>query len=309
MGKRGKERKRLKRRAATVTAVVPDEPPRHDHRQAKRARGSTPGPRLYVVSPTYVLADTLACSFHGCIVCMYKILVETDGFGDGVVPNERPGQCLRASGWLARPACDDSRWCGLYHTSDRVLTVGDGDMSFSSALATSLFHASTSGCLVATSVETEEDLQRVYPSAPANLGALRRHASGSRSPGHAPVSVRFCVDATRLDKALRIEPRFTRCVFNFPCVRRPKGSDAQLSELPENVDLVTRFFSETGGVVSSTEGEVHVTHKTRAPFAFVRAVACARFAAGAFPHPLLLPVGCRRSGERTRPALSRRRRV
>lgn len=61
--------------------------------------------------------DTLTCTFKGCVVCAYKVLVKPNGDYRQFKLNARPEECLR------KVKTD------VY--SGNVLVVGDGDLTFS----------------------------------------------------------------------------------------------------------------------------------------------------------------------------------
>lgn len=316
MGKRGKARRERKR--ARLTGSGPDtlslaETPSQRKRRRRRD-GDAPlvgsdtrvcaAPSTdYVATPLFVLRDTLACAFYGCVVCAYKVCVSPGASTDGpFLPNERPERCLRALGVLRRAAGGPPHWCGLYSAHDRILTVGDGDLSFSASLVQCLRQPLDTGGarrqlrLLATSIEREARLCSLYPRASNSLTTLRDAKAASSCAASAPmeqaqgaelgaggahdtagVQVGFEVDATRLvDTLPRASasasasrfPCFDCCVFNFPCIRVAAGLDAQLAHLDANRDLVKSFCNQAMQVVVPG-GEVHITHKSRPPFSLV----------------------------------------
>jgi len=100
-------------------------------------------------------------------------------------------------GWL-HPAADSSA------RGDKVLVVGDGDLSFSAALSTSELDLR----LTATTLESREDLLRRYARSREHIGALEE----------AGAIVLHAVDATCLQQHLqgKTELSFDRIIFNFP---------------------------------------------------------------------------------------------
>ena len=91
-----------------------------------------------------------------------------------------------------------------YHRGMNVLTVGDGDFSFSLAVSRLVVgdsdsngcHTSTNGgMVVATSYENSNTLRKVYPDFDTTLDSLACHGENS-------VIVAYNVDATRLDETL-----------------------------------------------------------------------------------------------------------
>ncbi|OLQ04295.1 Ferredoxin-fold anticodon-binding domain-containing protein 1 [Symbiodinium microadriaticum] len=100
-------------------------------------------------------------------------------------------------GWL-HPAADSSA------RREKVLVVGDGDLSFSAALSTSGVDLR----LTATTLESREDLLRRYARSREHIDALEE----------AGAIVLHAVDATCLQQHLRgkTELSFDRIIFNFP---------------------------------------------------------------------------------------------
>jgi 25S rRNA (uracil2634-N3)-methyltransferase len=152
-----------------------------------------------------------------------------------------------------------------YRAGMSVLTVGDGDFSFSLALARILSKGHESGGkrLVSTSYECRATLERVYPNLVETLSELER--SGAQ--------VAYQVDATRLTETLptRIlnagddSLRFHRIVWNFPCTAIGRGQDGQNNAMEENKDLVRRFVDNARHLLHS-DGEIHMLHKTKPPY-------------------------------------------
>jgi hypothetical protein len=156
---------------------------------------------------------TVSCALeHRCVPCAYKVGcfdVALDHEFCQRVPNQRPESCPRASKTIGSPAPatnkmtvqksgretrqhESNSWTfssssietkegfetGVlgYCPGMRVLTCGDGDFSFSLALAR-LFLSSTFSTtigLVASSYEDRETLQRVYPGVDDTIAELER---------------------------------------------------------------------------------------------------------------------------------------
>ena len=177
--------------------------------------------------------------------------------------------------------------------SSTVLTVGDGDFSFSLSIAEHI--EATLGrqeCsrLTATSHESKHSVLKTYHfAAPKTLQRLQNLG----------VRVLHDVDATDLasEKRLRnpntqiegqsgymryssscAEPQpqcsttsplqYDRVIWNFPCVSIDAGADGQTSELEHNQQLLRLFFQNVLPLLRPKTGEVHVTHKTVEPFSW-----------------------------------------
>ena len=185
---------------------------------------------------------TLQCARSGCVPCMYKLAPE--GF-PGSPPNQRPENCRRhGRRTLAAPLPEKSR----------LLTVGDGDFSFSFGLA-----SSGQFRVVATSYESEDTMPTTYPNAQKFITGLR---------GLPRAKVFFEVDATRLDCSLdeRFRGYFDVILWNFPCVSHERGADGQVDQLKDNQKLLRDFFLSLKPYLRNDLSRVFITHKTIEPF-------------------------------------------
>lgn len=160
---------------------------------------------------------------------------------------------------------------GPYRRHHRILTVGDGDLSFSRALATVLRPQR----LVATTYEAADRLEGIYTDFKDTVTTLRE----------AGCEVLHGIDAaTLLLSEDDHHGGFDRIVWNFPCVavkddkdEEPYDSgrvagqqnlDGQTTELKENRQLLRSFFEASKTKLCEKGGEVHVTHKTKEPFSW-----------------------------------------
>lgn len=92
-----------------------------------------------------------------------------------------------------------------FDVHDRILLIGEGDLSFAHAL---IEHH---GCadVMATTFDSREELLEKYPQAEAHVAYIEEEGQ----------SVMFGVDATKLvQRELRKGQRWDRVVFNFPHV-------------------------------------------------------------------------------------------
>ncbi|KAG1699584.1 hypothetical protein DVH05_012994 [Phytophthora capsici] len=202
----------------------------------------------------HVHQDTLRCALTRCIACCYKIVLHNR---PGLLPNVRPEMCLRLSKSDDKKSeTDDSHRIGLYDAKQvkSILTVGDGNFSYSLALARAL--GPDSGVqLVTTSHESKETVLETYPDGEKILEELNAMPQ---------VTVKHEVDATDAEQ-MKSLGKFDRVIWNFPCVRAPRGEDGQNQEMEINKKLLNDFFAHVAEILTPV-GEVHVTHKTKKPF-------------------------------------------
>ena len=203
------------------------------------------------------------CTKHRQYVpCAYKIGcydIALDQEFTRIVPNQWPEECPHAremstvrEGTLGYPA-------GM-----SVLTVGDGDFSFSLALARILLKGKKSSRkrLIATSYESRTTLEGVYPNLLDTLAKLE--GCGAQ--------VAYQVDATWLTEMLPgcfpnagKTLRFHWIIWNFPCTAIGHGQDGQNDAMEENKELVRRFASNAGHLLHP-DGKIHMLHKMKPPY-------------------------------------------
>ncbi|KAL8152557.1 hypothetical protein V2J09_010317 [Rumex salicifolius] len=144
---------------------------------------------------------------------------------------------------------------GNYNIDQKILLVGEGDFSFASSLASSFRSASN---ITATSLDSREAVIRKYSNGKKNLleledvGALVLHQ----------------IDAHSLDEHPRLRHKlFDRIVFNFPHAGGVYGSCNETVSwyIDCHRRVVSGFLEEAKNKLTS-DGEVHVTHKTCHPF-------------------------------------------
>ena len=160
-----------------------------------------------------------------------------------------------------------------YQKGMHVLTVGDGDFSFSIAIAKAVIDkedASSSGMVVATSYENEQTLQNVYPEFTTNLHQLINFNHNTKRKQN--ITIGYNVDATNLATTLPTSINnqcnyYHRIVWNFPCTAILDGQDGQNNEMEHNKELVRKFVCSALPYMSDTGGsEIHLLHKTKPPF-------------------------------------------
>lgn len=253
----------MKRSVDSIESSIDTTIAEHDSSSAVVSSPSSEGTQ-------YVHADTLNCAEKGCIACLYKIFPTGTGLDGAALPsNVRPELCPRSNPTSAAGG-GGSPWAGLYTRGGSILTVGDGDLSFSLGLAKLLSSKNISFDLLATTHESESVVMSVYPLARSNVAELRRLSA----------SVLHEIDATRFRDSLGTGPehdgKYDVIAWNFPCVRMPKGADGQVSEIDTNKNLLRGFFSNCSYLLRPLTGELHVTHKTIEPFSWWKIVDLAR---------------------------------
>jgi 25S rRNA (uracil2634-N3)-methyltransferase len=220
--------------------------------------------RIRQYDDIFVHSDTLTCTLSGCVPCLYKINPSGLWFDEEndnyliVKENQRPEMC---------PRSNSSTYRGLYNQRMNILTLGDGDFSFSLSICKGL-KPKYAKHLVSTSYESYKTVRSTYLSAHEHI--LELQSLGSQ--------VLHNVDACQLSEGNLPEFKFDRVVWNFPCVAAQNGLDGQATELQLNIDMMKSFFQNVGNVLkqlpdsgseeASYPSEVHITHKTIEPFSW-----------------------------------------
>jgi 25S rRNA (uracil2634-N3)-methyltransferase len=209
--------------------------------------------------------ETVACAIRKlCIPCAYKLGnfdITLDRDFTSHVPNQRPETCPRIA---ARPSSSDAVGIMGYYPGMNILLCGDGDFSYSLAVARLLNthdpiqeSPTSPTTIVATSYESNDALFNVYPDISDTIQELKG----------LNCKVFFEVDATRLDVSLPLKERkkFDRIVWNFPCKAVPHGQDGQNDDMEENKELIRRFVGCARDFMAPG-AELHICHKTKPPF-------------------------------------------
>ncbi|XP_044378808.1 heavy metal-associated isoprenylated plant protein 41-like [Triticum aestivum] len=140
------------------------------------------------------------------------------------------------------------KWVKHYSSSQSILIVGDGDLSFSRALATAF---GSGDCIVATSLDSYSDLIGMYSQAESNVKELKRMGA----------TVLHGVDVKNTKKHVDLKfTRFERIIFNLPHAGFI-GEETQAHMISAHQVLVRRFFRNASHLLHP-DGEIHVSHKT-----------------------------------------------
>ena len=117
-------------------------------------------PTIRDCSELYAVAETVKCAHqNGCIPCAYKIaMFDLDSEIRRRIPNQNPEFCPRLQLKSIKIRLNNDEHTLGYKHEMSVLTIGDGDFSFSLALA-------RFGCrVVATSYESADTLRTIFGS-------------------------------------------------------------------------------------------------------------------------------------------------
>nr|GLL44915.1 uncharacterized protein At4g26485-like isoform X1 [Ipomoea trifida] len=143
---------------------------------------------------------------------------------------------------------EDDKWIKHYSSSQKILLVGEGDFSFSAALATAFGDASN---MLATSLNSHAFLAENYENAVSNIAMMRRKGC----------KVMHAVDATDMANHPSLKAfKFDRIVFNFPYAGFFK-TESRASQLLIHQALMRPFLENAVRMIGE-DGEIHITHKT-----------------------------------------------
>jgi 25S rRNA (uracil2634-N3)-methyltransferase len=226
---------------------------------ARSSSSSLPFPIRDCRGPLYASSTTLACALSNhCVPCCYKIGnmdVALDTEFCRAVPNQRPEACPRLTTTTAMNSSRSGPVVLGFAATMTVLTIGDGDLTYSVSLAVSI------GCtVIATSFESQQTLQQTY-----GREIIERNMTIIRSRGG---QVIYGVDALHLEGTLPTEyhnGRYDRIVWNFPCTAGADGRDGQNQEMELNKSLIRTFAASAVNFLTNN-GQIHMAHKTKPPF-------------------------------------------
>ncbi|KAF1326696.1 hypothetical protein FI667_g8262, partial [Globisporangium splendens] len=143
---------------------------------------------------------------------------------------------------LATTSNPNPKHLGPFSDRQRILVVGDGDLSFSLSLAIFLGGRS----LVATCYDSKREVKEKYTNALLNADALES----------AGAQVHFDVDGTALENETWLRSagdKFHAIVFNFPHL-----GGATEEDVAKNQHLLCHFFYSTRPFLHPTRGQVLV---------------------------------------------------
>ena len=275
----------------------------------KKKSSSPPNP-----PPIFAFTEQLSCSKSGvvlnnksnkkCEVCVRKVEKMRrewclEGEDDvkkrsSKIVLKRPEECERFKRYHHHHHQEEEdkkqSVVGLYAKGDRILTVGDGDLTFSLSLAKRLKKVK----LIATTHETRGSLEKAY-----GKDAIKATLDELAICGE-DVLVLHGVDAAKLEESLMdaaavaasnkrdvlervekcIDEGFDKIVWNFPCVSREEdtgeakdgareGADGRNpADVELNRNLTLTFIANAAVMLRKKKSkkkrgavEVHVTHK------------------------------------------------
>lgn len=263
----------------------------------------------------HVYLETLNCIIkRSCIPCLYKLFPEggkdvalaqvgTVALSGGIevdhellkrisLPcNQRPEQCPRSkpspevqSNTLYSPSTGQTKIAGA---PTSILTVGDGDFTFSLSLATLLRtkEGSNQMEITATSHESQQSVLTTYkPHSQETLAQLKAlgatvlHGVDATDLANTPELCKSSKHKKRkhdddvgddINTSDKVKmKRHDVVVWNFPCISLPAGADGQARELQANKELLAKFFANVRRCLTKGTGEVHISHKTIEPFSW-----------------------------------------
>lgn len=170
----------------------------------------------------------------------------------------------------------------IFPLGSRVLMVGDGDFVFSEALAASR-QLDGAGQLVATTLDTEDEIEDRYAEARDRLARLRSMGA----------VVHCGVDATCLDSGaspLAGMGRFDRIAFNFPLLpgrAHPRETKTSAVHVANRMMLVK--FLRTAPHLLAPDGLVLLVSKDCYPYSWWRPEAMPQWAGGELEYRAALP--------------------
>ncbi|KAL3508322.1 hypothetical protein ACH5RR_027723 [Cinchona calisaya] len=147
---------------------------------------------------------------------------------------------------------EEEKWIKYYSSNHEILLVGEGDFSFSLCLAKSFGSASN---IVASSLDSFDNLIKMYKDAKCNLENLKNLGA----------SLLHGLDATKMKLHTNLRMRkFDRIIFNFPHAGF-HGKEDEIRLIRMHRKLVNGFLHNARCMLRA-DGEIHINHKTTAPF-------------------------------------------
>ncbi|XP_003576655.1 heavy metal-associated isoprenylated plant protein 41 isoform X1 [Brachypodium distachyon] len=145
------------------------------------------------------------------------------------------------------------KWLKHYSSAQSILIIGDGDFSFSMALATAFGSGAN---LVATSLDSYEALICKYSEAESNVMELK--ITGA--------TVLHGVNAKKMKSHTYLKTRqFDRIVFNFPHAGF-KAKDYKEVQMVSLHKVLVKGFLANARCLLHPYGEIHISHKIGYPY-------------------------------------------
>lgn len=158
---------------------------------------------------------------------------------------------------VVKPALKKTfRYRPTFSLQDTILLVGEGNFSFSLALAEMIHGGFEMHC---TTFDSEEIMLQKYPQSQEITSSLLEIGA----------TVHYKVDGTELTKHLK-KKRFSKIIFNFPHVG--KGIKDMHRNILANQELIRGFLVSASEHLTSTErgdecnGEIYLSVKTGEPY-------------------------------------------
>ncbi|WZZ21302.1 hypothetical protein YC2023_122689 [Brassica napus] len=144
-----------------------------------------------------------------------------------------------------------------YNNKQKILLVGEGDFSFSLSLARAFGSATN---LIATSLDSQAELERNYKNGKANVEELERLGCN--------VVFGVNVHSMTTKHNLGCSATYDRVIFNFPHAGFDYGREHEIKTIMRHQELVRGFMKSARLLVKDEDkgGEIHVVHKTEYPF-------------------------------------------
>jgi len=181
-----------------------------------------------------------------------------------LVPTNAKGVPLK--GKAARIAKQEEKLChDLYQGDERVLIIGEGNLTFARALCR---HLGKGEGVYATNFDDEATLRKKYPDYIEVKREIEEDLGGNVLCG---------VDATQLHKVKEFRKAFKKIIWNFPHIG---AGDADVERsIAAHRELLSKFFASAYRCLApGAKSAIHVSLKLGEPYKEWRVVQTARSA-------------------------------